>query len=98
MKFYRQFLFRYIYRLVALYYSHGTPGMDIIDVQEQSYFLREEKIIPSNPMRKEASREYWVFNLKNKSWRYPGIHRNMFSPSVFHLRQTHWPLPSRRSI
>jgi hypothetical protein len=64
----------------------GTAGTDMINIGEQSYFLRGEKVIPSNPMRREASRECWEFNWKKKSWRYLGEHRNTFSPSAFHFR------------
>ncbi len=64
----------------------GTAGTDMIDLEEHSYFLRGEKVISSNPMRREASRECWVFNWKNRSWRYLGEHRNTFGPSVFHFR------------
>ncbi|MFA5752378.1 MAG: hypothetical protein WC910_04865 [Bacteroidales bacterium] len=64
----------------------GTSGTDMIDLHEQTYFLRGEKVIPSNPMRKEPFRECWEFTWKNKSWRYLGIHRNMFAPSAFHFR------------
>ena len=65
---------------------HGTSGTDMIDLHEKSYFLRGEKIIPTNPMRREPSRECWEFNWKNKSWRYLGIHRNSFGPSAYHFR------------
>lgn len=64
----------------------GTAGTDMINIGEQSYFLRGEKVIPSNPMRREVSRECWEFNWKKKSWRYLGIHRNTFSPSACHFR------------
>jgi hypothetical protein len=64
----------------------GTSGTDMIDLQEKSYFLRGEKVILSNPMRREPFRECWEFNWKNKSWRYLGMHRNTFSPSAFHFR------------
>lgn len=63
----------------------GTSGTDMIDLREQTYFLRGEKVIPSNPMRREPSLECWAFNWKKKSWTYLGIHRNKFGPSSFHF-------------